>query len=197
MTIREILNLAKVSPLGSYALKDDDETMLILLNFALSQVYNKIPVLTEIQHIHLVGGKTRYEYLSNAYRVITATTECERVIVINDDTDALAIFDVGNHVLDIPLCVQETTNSILLLLQMKPPVITCSNIDTTEFTPDDALVSPILLHMAYMVSTNIGEESGVGRLQEFNESINEIKRLGMYNPYNHSNNVIFKSGGWV
>jgi hypothetical protein len=150
----------------------------------------------DIQHIHLVDGKTRYEYLSDSYKIISAVDEYERVIVINDDTEPLAIFDMGNHVLDIPLRVQKCTSSILLQLQMKPPKIECSNIDTIDFAPDDALVSPILLYMAYMVSTNIGEENGVSRLSEFMQSIDEVKRLGMYTPYQHSRAFAFYSGGW-
>ena len=197
MTIREILDLSRITTLGSYALKDDDDVVLQLLNFSLSQVYSRIPVLTQLQHIHLVRDQTRYEYLSNSYKVLSAVTECERVLSINDDTDTLAIFDMGNHVLDVPMCVQELTNSLVLLLQMKPPKITCDNVDTIDFTPDDAIVPSILSYMAYMVSKNISEGNGVGHFQEFMNNINEVKSLGLYTTYHHSRRLTFYSNGWV
>jgi len=197
MTIREIIDLAKITTLGSYALKEDDNAVVTLLNFSLSQVYSRVPALTQMQHIHFLKSKTRYEYLDVAYKVLSAVTECEQILTINNDTDPLAIFDMGNHVLDIPLCVQKHTNSVVLLLQIKPPKIECSEVDTVDFTPDDALVPSILSYMAYMVSKNISEENGVGHYQEFMQSIDEVKRLGMYTPYHHSRNFTFHSNGWV
>ncbi len=197
MTIREVIDLARITTLGSYALKDDDNVVIQLLNFSMSQVYNRIPALTEIQHIHLVVDKTRYEYLDKAYKPLYAVTECERMLAVNDDTDPLAIYDMGNHVLDIPMCVQETTNSVLLLLQVKPPKVTCENIDTIDFTPDDALVPSILSYMAYMVSKNISEANGVGFLQEFMQSIDDVKSLGLYTGYQHSLKLPFYKNGWV
>lgn len=197
MTIRELIDLARITTLGSYALKDDDDVIVKLLNFAMGQVYNRIPALTQLQHIHFVEKKTRYNYLDVAYRTLSVTTECERVLKVNDDTDPLAVFDMGNHVLDVPMCVQETTNAIVLLLQVKPPEVTCDNVDTIDFTPDDALVPSILSYMAYMVSKNISEANGVGHLQEFMQSINEVIALGLYTPYNHSLKLPFYRNGWV
>ena len=104
---------------------------------------------------------------------------------------------MGNHVLDIPMCIQGMTSSLILLLQIKPPQVTCSNIDMIDFTPDDALVPSILSYMAYMVSKNISEENGVGHLQEFMQSIDEVKRLGLYVSYHHSRNLTFYANGWV
>jgi hypothetical protein len=197
MTIREIIDLARITTLGSYALKDDDNVVIQLLNFSLTQVYSKIPALTQIQHLHLVCEKTRYEYLDDGYKVLSAVTGCERWLAVNDDTDPLAIFDMGNHVLDIPMCVQELTSDVLLLLQMRPPKVTCDNVDTIDFTPDDALVPSILSYMAYMVSKNISEANGVGFLQEFMQSIDEVKKLGLYTTYNHSLRLPFYKNGWV
>ena len=197
MTVRDIIELAKVTSLGSYALKDDDDVLVRLLNFSMSQVYTRIPALTQLQHIHFVDKKTRYNYLDVAYKILSVVTECERVLAVNDDTDQFAVFDMGNHVLDIPMCVQEMTSSIVLLLQIKPPEVTCDNVDTIDFTPDDALVPAILSYMAYMVSKNISEENGVGHLQEFTQSVDEIKRLGLYTSYHHSRKFTFYSNGWV
>ena len=197
MTIREIIDLARITTLGSYALKDDDEAVVKLLNFSLSQVYSRVPALTQLQHIHLVENKTRYNYLDVAYKMLFATTECERVLKVNDDTDSLAIFDMGNHVIDVPMCVQKLTNGLVLLLQIKPPQVTCDNVDKIDFTPDDALVPSILSYMAYMVSKTISEENGVGHLQEFMQSINEVIALGLYTPYNHSMKLPFYRNGWV
>jgi hypothetical protein len=197
MTIREVIDLARITTLGSYALKDDDQVVVTLLNFAMSQVYSRIPALTQIQHIHLVCEKTRYEYLDVAYKVVSAVTGCERWLAVNDDTDVFSIFDMGNHVLDIPMCIQELTNDVVLLLQIKPPQVTCDNIDEIDFTPDDALVPSILSYMAYMVSKNISEANGVGHLQEFMQHMDEIKRLGLYTTYNHSLKLPFFKNGWV
>ncbi len=197
MTIREIINLARVTTLGSYALKDDDIVVIQLLNFSLSQVYSRVPALTQLQHIHLVKDKTRYDYLDVAYKTLFVTTECERVLRVNDDTDPLAVFDMGNHILDVPMCVQKLTNALVLLLQIKPPQVTCDNVDTIDFTPDDALVPSILSYMAYMVSKNISEENGIGHLQEFMQSINEVIAQGLYTPYNNSMRSPFYKNGWV
>jgi len=197
MTVREIIDLARITTLGSYALKDDDNAVVTLLNFAMTQVYTKIPALTQIQHLHLVQEKTRYEYLADSYKILSVVTECERWLAVNDDTDPLAVFDMGNHVLDVPMCIQETTNAILLLLQMKPQKVTCDNVDEIDFTPDDALVPSILSYMAYMVSKNISEANGVGHYQEFMQSIDEVKRLGLYTTYNHSLKLPFYKNGWV
>ena len=197
MTVREVIDLARITTLGSYALKDDDEVVVQLLNFSLSQVYARIPALTQIQHIHFVSEKTRYEYLDVAYKPLSVVTECERVLPVNDDTDVFSVFDMGNHVLDIPMCVQELTDAIVVLLQVKPPKVTCDNVDTIEFTPDDALVPSILSYMAYMVSKNISEANGVGFLQEFMQQINDVKTLGMYTVYNNSLRSPFFKNGWV
>ncbi len=197
MTIREIIDLARITTLGSYALKDDDNVVIQLLNFSLSQVYSRIPALTQLQHIHFVPKKTRYNYLDVAYKPLSVVTECERVLSVNDGTDVFSVFDMGNHVLDIPMCVQELTNSIVILLQIKPPKVTCDNIDTIDFTPDDALVPSILSYMAYMVSKNISEADGVGFLQEFMQQIDEVKSLGMYTVYNNSLRNPFYKNGWV
>jgi len=197
MTIREVIELAKITTLGSYALKDDDNVVLQLLNFSLSQVYSRIPALTQIQHIHLVTDKTRYEYLDAAYKPLSVVTSCERILPVNDDTDILSVFDMGNHVLDIPMCIQEITNDVVLLLQVKPPKVDCTNVDTVNFTPDDALVPSILSYMAYMVSKNISEENGVGFLNEFMQQIDEIKTLGLYTVYNNSLRSPFYKNGWV
>jgi len=197
MTIREVLDLARITTLGSYALKDDDNVVLQLLNFSLSQVYNRVPALTQIQHIHLVADKTRYEYLDVAYKPLSVVTGCERILPINDDTDKLSVFDMGNHVLDIPMCIQGITNDVVILLQVKPPKVTCDNVDTIDFTPDDALVPSILSYMAYMVSKNISEENGVGFLNEFMQQIDEIKTLGLYTVYNNSLRNPFYKNGWV
>ena len=197
MTIREVLDLAKVTTLGSYALKDDDNVVLQLLNFSLSQVYNRVPALTQIQHIHLVADKTRYEYLDVAYKPLSIVTGCERMLPINDDTDKLSVFDMGNHVLDIPMCIQGITNDVIILLQVKPPKVTCDNVDTIDFTPDDALVPSILSYMAYMVSKNISEENGVGFFNDFKQEIDEIKTLGLYTVYNNSLRNPFYKNGWV
>ena len=197
MTIRETIDLAKITTLGSYALKDDDTVVINLLNFAMGQVYGRIPALTQIQHIHLVKDKTRYEYLDSAYKTLSVVTECERWLSVNDDTDPYGVFDMGNHVLDVPMCVQDLTNAIVLLLQIKPPKVTCDNVDTIDFTPDDALIPSILSYMAYMVSKNISEANGVGFLQEFMQTIDEVKRLGLYTSYNHSLKLPFYKNGWV
>jgi hypothetical protein len=197
MTIREIVDLARITTLGSYAIKDDDNVVIQLLNFSMTQVYSRIPALTQIQHLHLVDKKTRYEYLYEGYKVLSAVTSCEQWLNVNDDTDPLAIFDMGNHVLDIPMRVQEITNDIILLLQVRPEKVTCDNVDTIGFTPDDALVPSILSYMAYMVSKNLSEENGVGFLQEFMQSIDEVKKLGLYTTYNHSLKLPFYKNGWV
>jgi len=197
MTIREIIDLSRMTTLGSYGMKDDDPTVIALLNFAMTQVYNRIPALTQIQHIHLVSQKTRYSYLDVGYKVLSAVTGCEKWLNVNDDTDPLAIFDMGNHILDIPMCVQETTDDVILLLQIKPDKVTCDNVDTIDFTPDDALVPSILSYMAYMVSKSLSEENGVGHLQEFMQSIEDVKRLGLYTTYNHSLKLPFYKNGWV
>jgi hypothetical protein len=197
MTIREVIDLARITTLGSYALKDDDQVVVTLLNFSMGQVYSKIPALTQIQHLHMVKEKTRYDYLDVGYKVLSAVTGCERWLSVNDDTDMLSIFDMGNHVLDIPMCIQEITNDVILLLQIKPPKVTCDNVDTIDFTPDDALVPSILSYMAYMVSKSISEANGVGHLQEFMQSIDEVKRLGLYTTYNHSLKLPFYKNGWV
>ena len=196
MTIREIIDLARITSLGSYALKDDDDAIVKILNFSMSQVYNKIPALTQFQTIPLVVNKTRYDYLDVSYRPISVVTECGKPLVINDDTNKFSLFDMGNHILDIPLCVQKLTNNISILLQIKPPKVTCSNLDIIDFAPDDALVPSILSYMAYMVSKNISEENGVGHLNEFMQSIEEVKRLGLYVTYNHSMDLPFYRNGW-
>ena len=197
MTIRELIDLARITTLGSYALKDDDTVVVQLLNFSMSQVYSRIPALTQIQHIHLVEEKTRYNYLDVAYKPLSVVTACERVLPVNDDTDNLSVFDMGNHVLDIPMCIQEITDAVVILLQVKPPKVTCDNVDTIDFTPDDALVPSILSYMAYMVSKNISEANGVGFLQEFMQQIDEIKTLGLYTVYNNSLRSPFYKNGWV
>jgi hypothetical protein len=116
---------------------------------------------------------------------------------VNDDTDPLAIFDMGNHILDIPMCVQETTDDVILLLQIKPDKVTCDNVDTIDFTPDDALVPSILSYMAYMASKSLSEENGVSHFNDFMQNIDEIKRLGLYTTYNHSLKLPFYKNGWV
>jgi len=197
MTIREVIDLSRITTLGSYALKDDDTVVIQLLNFSLSQVYSRIPALTQIQHLHLVTEKTRYNYLDVAYKPLSVVTSCERVLPVNDDTDVFSVFDMGNHVLDIPMCIQEITDDVVILLQVKPPKVTCDNVDTIDFTPDDALVPSILSYMAYMVSKNISEANGVGFLQEFMQQIDEIKTLGLYTVYNNSMRSPFYKNGWV
>ena len=197
MTIREVIDLSRITTLGSYALKDDDTVVIQLLNFSLSQVYSRIPALTQIQHLHLVTEKTRYNYLDVAYKPLSVVTSCERVLPVNDDTDIFSVFDMGNHVLDIPMCIQEITDDVVILLQVKPPKVTCDNVDTIDFTPDDALVPSILSYMAYMVSKNISEANGVGFLQEFMQQIDEIKTLGLYTVYNNSMRSPFYKNGWV
>jgi hypothetical protein len=197
MTIRELLDLAKITTLGSYAMKDDAKAMLMLFNVALIDVYDRLPVLTATQNIVLKEDKYMYYYLDNAYRIINAKTMCGKKLYLNSGLECLSIYDNGNKVLDIPDTVHRVTDEIILTLQMKPPRITEDNIDTTDFTPDDALTTSILFYMAYMVSKNISEGNGVNHYQDYMNSINELKLSGRFNHYNPTmNNNLFYNNGW-
>lgn len=197
MQIGDLLELSKVSGLGSYHLKHDDTVMVILLNAALKQVYMRVPALTKEYVLVLHNGKTFYSYPEEAYRIIQATTVCGKKITVNSNVEYLAIFDTGNHRLDVPIHVHEVTDAISMLLHIKPPTVTCANIGTLDFLIDDALVSSIISYMSYTAGKNISESNGVGHYQEFLQQIDEVKKLGLYNTYSHSTNTNIKSNGWV
>ena len=197
MSLRELLELAKITSLGSYAMKDDDESLIKIFNFSLKEVYSKIPgALVAQQKLNLVKGKTRYEYLAGTVKILGAADCMGNAIAINDDTDHYSIYNLGNNVLDVPMCVQHKTDFVVLTLQINPPKITCDNLDTLDFTPDDALQLAVISHMAYMVSKNISEDNGIGHFNECMNAINEVNRLGLYTPYQHSWTNKFVSDGW-
>jgi len=197
MLVREVIDLSKLTTLGSYAIKCNDADIMVLFNFALTQVYLRMPILTQTQQLVLVCNKNRYETLSSSYMPLSASTYEGRYLAINDNTDELSIRHLGNHLIYVPDSLFEITNKVSILLQMKPPRIDYCNIDTTEFTLDDALVPAVLAYMAYTVSKNISEENGVIFLQEFDRSINEVKSLGLYTQFQNSGALVFKEHGFV
>jgi hypothetical protein len=198
LTIRELIDLAKITSLGSYHLKDDDNAVLQLLNFSLTEVYNRVNALTESHRLVLLPNKYRYEYLSNSYRILDVHTDCGRTIPLNSELEKISVYDIGNHVLEVPEPVHCVTDVLVLILAIKPPKITVDNIDTVDFSPDDAMVSPILSFMAYMVSKNISESNGIGHLQEYEAVIQRIIATGSYNKYNPTQNKISPiRNGWV
>lgn len=197
MQLNEILELAKISGLGSYHLKHDEPTMVTLLNASLRQVYLRVPALTKEHILVLIEGKSFYTYSEDAYKILYAKSDCGNNLPVNSDTEQLSIFDMGNNRLDVPQIVQRVTPSVTLMYHIKPPTVTCENILTLDFLPDDALVSSIISYMAYMAGKNISEANGVGHYQEFQQQIDEVKRLGLYNSYSYSINSRFRESGWV
>jgi len=197
MRVRDVIELAKITSLGSLSIKSEDESILALFNYALTQVYLKIPALTQTQNLVLLCDKRRYMYLDNSYFPISASTVEGKPLSINDNTDLLSIRDLGNHIVFVPNTVHRITDKVSLLLQLKPPKIDYCNIDTTEFSLDDALVPATLAYMAYTASKNISEKNGIVFLQEFDKSIIEVRSLGLYVPFQSSNAIVFKDGGFV
>jgi len=180
MTLPELLDIAKLASLGSYSKKNDESVVIKLLNHAMVQTYSRVPALREQHHIHLTPGRYRYEYMQEAYNILEARTSCGTPLSVND-SNSVGIFDIGNHVIEVPETVHKLTDMIVLTLAIKPPKVTCENIDKLDFMPDDALAPAILSYMAYMAGKGLSENGGQIHLQEFELHIRNAKSEKQYN----------------
>lgn len=188
MTVRQVIELAKVSELNGLRVADNDTAILGFLNLGVLELYKRFSLKVEEYIIELdesVGIYTMpsdYMWIIAAYgEVDVKSVETVNELPINEEDNPLSINTVGWNKLQVPLSVNGAFVSIIYVA--RPAMYEVSELDSTLDLPPQ-MIEPLLAYIGYRANATI--DSGVQTEDNawyirFNNSCDKIRQESMIN----------------
>lgn len=188
MTVRQVIELAKVSELNGLKVAGNDTAILGFLNLGVLELYKRFSLKVEEYIIELdesVGVYTMpsdYMWIIAAYgEVDVKSVETVNELPINEEDNPLSINTVGWNKLQVPLSVNGAFVSIIYVA--RPAMYELSELDSTLDLPPQ-MIEPLLAYIGYRANASI--DSGVQTEDNawyirFNNSCDKIRQESMIN----------------
>lgn len=188
MTVRQVIELAKVSELNGLKVAGNDTAILGFLNLGVLELYKRFSLKVEEYIIELdesVGVYTMpsdYMWIIAAYgEVDVKSVETVNELPINEEDNPLSINTVGWNKLQVPLSVSGAFVSIIYVA--RPAMYELSELDSTLDLPPQ-MIEPLLAYIGYRANASI--DSGVQTEDNawyirFNNSCDKIRQESMIN----------------
>lgn len=188
MTVRQVIELAKVSELNGLKVAGNDTAILGFLNLGVLELYKRFSLKVEEYIIELdesVGVYTMpsdYMWIIAAYgEVDVKSVETVNELPINEEDNPLSINTVGWNKLQVPLSVSGAFVSIIYVA--RPAMYELSELDSTLDLPPQ-MIEPLLAYIGYRANASI--DSGVQTEDNawyirFNNSCEKIRQESMIN----------------
>lgn len=188
MTIRQIIDLAKVSELNGLAIGNNDESVLGFINLGVLELYKRFSLRVEEHIIELVDGVDLYTMPANYMWLIAAygevdmrSTDMVNELPINEEDNPLSVNTVGWNKIQVPISV--TGGYISIIYIASPEVYTIDELSVEVNLPPQ-MIEPLLAYIGYRANATI--DSGVQSEDNawyirFDNSCNRIRQESMIN----------------
>ena len=188
MTIRQIIDLAKVSELNGLAIGNNDESVLGFINLGVLELYKRFSLRIEEYIIELVDGVDLYTMPANYMWLIAAygevdmrSTDTVNELPINEEDNPLSVNTVGWNKIQVPISV--TGGYISIIYVASPTVYGLADLGVEVDLPPQ-MIEPLLAYIGYRANATI--DSGVQSEDNawyirFDNSCNRIRQESMIN----------------
>lgn len=186
MTVRQVIDLAKVSELSGLGIANNDEAVLGFINLGVLELYKRFTLRNEEYIIELVDGVDIYTMPANYMWAIAAygevdirSTETVNQLPINEEDNPLSVNSVGWNKLQVPVAVSGAYISIIYVAS--PEVYTTDNLDEVLDLPPQ-MMEALLSYIGYKgnstIDSGIQTEDNVWYIR-FDSSCNKIREYAM------------------
>ena len=163
MTVRQVMELARVSELKGLAIASKDEAVLGFINLGVLELYKRFTLRNEEHIIELVDGVDIYTMPANYMWAIAAygevdirSTETVNQLPINEEDNPLSVNSVSWNKLQVPVSVDGAYISIIYVAG--PDVYETDNLDVDIDLPPQ-MMEALLAYIGYKGNSTI--DSGV------------------------------------
>lgn len=204
MTVRQVLELAKVSELNGLGIASNDEATLGFLNMGVLELYKRFTLKVEEHIITLVDNVSIYEMPEDFMWLVSAYGEVDKqspmlvnVLPINEEDNPLSINTVSWNKVQVP--VSSYGSYISCIYVASPYLYTVSDLDNRIDIPLQ-MVDPLLAYIGYRansaIDTGVQTEDNAWYIR-FENSCTRVRTEGMMNSNDMFTNGRIDTRGFV
>lgn len=188
MTVRQVIDLARVSELNGLGIASNTSAILGFLNLGVLELYKRFTLKVEEYVIELLDGEDMYQMPADFMWLIAAygevdirSTETVNVLPVNEEDNPLSINTVGWDRIQIPVAVNGAYISIIYAAS--PILYTEDTIDHNIDIPPQ-MVEVLLAYIGYKANAAI--DAGVQTedsvwYQRFEHGCDKLREYSMFN----------------
>lgn len=204
MTVRQVLELAKVSELNGLGIASNDEATLGFLNMGVLELYKRFTLKVEEHIITLVENVSIYEMPEDFMWLVSAYGEVDKqspmpvnVLPINEEDNPLSINTVSWNKVQVP--VSSYGSYISCIYVASPYMYLVSDLDNRIDIPLQ-MVDPLLAYIGYRansaIDTGVQTEDNAWYIR-FENSCTRVRTEGMMNSNDMFTNGRIDTRGFV
>lgn len=204
MTVRQVLELAKVSELNGLGIASNDEATLGFLNMGVLELYKRFTLKVEEHIITLVDNVSIYEMPEDFMWLVSAYGEVDKqspmlvnVLPINEEDNPLSINTVSWNKVQVP--ASSYGSYISCIYVASPYMYLVSDLDNRIDIPLQ-MVDPLLAYIGYRansaIDTGVQTEDSAWYIR-FENSCTRVRTEGMMNSNDMFTNGRIDTRGFV
>lgn len=204
MTVRQVLELAKVSELNGLGSASNDEATLGFLNMGVLELYKRFTLKVEEHIITLVENVSIYEMPEDFMWLVSAYGEVDKqspmlvnVLPINEEDNPLSINTVSWNKVQVP--TSSYGSYISCIYVASPYMYLVSDLDNRIDIPLQ-MVDPLLAYIGYRansaIDTGVQTEDNAWYIR-FENSCTRVRTEGMMNSNDMFTNGRIDTRGFV
>ena len=204
MTVRQVIELARVSELNGLSTASKDDVVLGFLNMGVLELYKRFTLKVEEYLVTLEDNVSIYKMPDDFMWLVSAYGEVDvrspmsvNVLPVNEEDNPLSINTVSWNKIQVP--VSSYGSYISLIYVASPTMYTVADLDETIDLPVQML-DPLLAYMGYRaysaVDTGVQTEDSVWYIR-FENSCTRVRTEGMINSNDMFTNGRIDTRGFV